>query len=123
MIRQMPRQISTKDFSYSIDGFAAKVNLENYTAIVRGKWRLLRGTDTSGNFTIVLIGPYAVSPDLTGYQILVAAGYQPVDAMQALGLDHNHLRTMQKEHRKRVAQSKAAPRRGNTNSLDDLQGK
>jgi hypothetical protein len=35
MIKQIPRQLSTKDRSLSIDGFASAVNLENYTAVDR----------------------------------------------------------------------------------------
>jgi len=120
MIRKIPRQFSTKEMSFSIDGYAAKANLENYTAIVRGQWKLLRGTDTLGNFTTVLVGPYEIQPDLNGYHILIIAGFQHVDALQALGLDRTSLRTLKREHAKRVAASKSNPRVGRTNALDDL---
>lgn len=120
MIKQLPKQVSDKLTSSSVEGIAATMNLENYAALVRGKWKLIRGTDANNHFMTVLVGPYEISPDMTGYQILVLAGFQPVDAMQALGLDHKRLRTLQKNHRARLANAKANPRRGNTNSLDDL---
>lgn len=123
MIKQIPRQLSTKDRSLSIDGFASAVNLENYTAVVRGPWKLLRGTNTSGNFTVVLVGPHAVPSNLVGIQILMAAGFSDVDAMLALGVTRNEYRAWTKTQRTRKREAAAQPRMGSTTALDDLKGK
>lgn len=120
MIRQTPKQFTTRMAGQSIDEYAAVCNLENYTAVVCGRWKLIRGTDTKGNFTVILIGPYTIIPDLVGYGILIDAGFQPIDAMLALGIDRKHLRTMQRNHRNHAAQAKASPRMGSTTALDDL---
>ena len=120
MIKQIPEQLSTKDLSLSIDSFAAKCNLENYSAVVRGPWKLLRGTNTAGKFTTVLVGPYPVTSNLVGVQILMSVGFSDVDAMMALGVHRNEYRAWLKGQRARLRETKAQSRRGSTTALDDL---
>lgn len=120
MIRQIPVQHIDKQPEPNIEGYASACGLENYTAVVRGKWKLIRGTDSRGQFTVVLVGPHAVTSNLVGIQILMAAGFSDVDAMLALGVNHIEYKNWLKQQRARVKVSKAQPRMGRTNSLDDL---
>ncbi|AWY08550.1 hypothetical protein HOT49_gp291 [Erwinia phage vB_EamM_Alexandra] len=120
MIRQIPKQHIDKQPEPNIESYAAVCNLENYTAVVRGKWKLVRGTDASGNFTVVLVGPHAVTSNLVGIQILMAAGFSDVDAMFALGVNHIEYKGWLKQQRNRNKTAKAQPRMGNTCALDDL---
>ena len=123
MIRQLPLQLLTKDSEVTAQSTAARLGLANYTVIVRGGWQLICGTGADRSPRIALIGPYHVSPDLTGFQILNAAGYSEIDAMLALGLHRNDLRQMQKVQRARVKAVKEQKRIGSTTALDDLKGK
>lgn len=122
MIRQVPVTISSKEPNTSIEEVAFVRGFQNYSVVVRGPWRLIRCTD-SVELKVVLIGPYSVMPDLTGYQILTAAGFSSVDAALALGAKHYEVKTWQKQQRARVKAAKAQPRMGSTTALDDLKGK
>lgn len=119
MIRQVPIRISSKEPNTSIEEVALVRGFKNYTVVVRGQWRLIRCTDTV-DLKVVLIGPYDVTPNITGYEILTSAGFSSVDAALALGAKHYEIKTWQKQQRARLKAAKAQPRLGRTNALDDL---
>lgn len=123
MIKQIPRQFADKDSKLTIEDRAAVLNLTDYTVVVRGKWKMIRGTNKNGHFTVVLVGPHAVTSNLVGLQILMAAGFSDVDAMLALGVTRGEYKTWLKQQRARVRESKSQPRMGSTTALDDLKGK
>jgi len=123
MIKKIPTQQIDKDMALRIEDYAAACNLTDYTAVVRGAWKLIRGTNKNGQFTVVLVGPHAVTSNLVGIQILMAAGFSDVDAMLALGVTRGEYKTWVKQQRARVRESKTQPRMGSTTSLDDLKGK
>lgn len=121
MVQKIPAQKIDKDCALRIEDCATASGFTDYTAVVRGKWKLLRGNDASGTFTVVLIGPHAVTSNLVGIQILMAAGFSDVDAMLALGVARHEHKTWLKHQRARVRQSKAQARRTTaTISLDDF---
>ncbi|QZE57496.1 hypothetical protein MPK71_gp287 [Erwinia phage pEa_SNUABM_1] len=123
MIKQIPRQFTEKDSKLTIEDHAAVLELTDYTVVVRGKWKMIRGTNKSGRFTVVLVGPHPVTSNLVGIQILMAAGFSDVDAMLALGVTRGEHKTWLKQQRARIRESKSQPRMGSTTALDDLKGK
>ena len=106
-----------------IEHMAEKLFLTNYTAICRGGYKLVCGTDSQGDRISLVCGPYVLQSNLWGVRKLLDAGFGEADALVAVGLTRNayaSLKKKEREEKKAVEQAAKQPRRGSAISLDDL---
>ncbi|QZE56143.1 hypothetical protein pEaSNUABM52_00285 [Erwinia phage pEp_SNUABM_52] len=121
MIKQLPNIVK----GMNCDDAADYVGLHEYSATVKGTWRLIHGLSASGERVVVLSVPqdHHVLPDYKGVQTLIHYGFKEVDALLALCIHRNEYAQMKKKDRaakRKAAEVKQQPRRSGPVSLDDL---
>lgn len=109
----------------TVEQMAEKLNLSSYNAIHRGGYTVVFGTDSQGDRTSIVCGPYVLQQNLAGARRLLDAGFSDTDMCLALGLSrraYTDLKKKEREEKKAAEQAaKQQPRRGTTTvSLDDL---
>ncbi|QYW05642.1 hypothetical protein pEaSNUABM25_00286 [Erwinia phage pEa_SNUABM_25] len=109
--------------SMSVEQLAQALRIQNFNATVRGEFKLVAGTNSSGYITSALSSPVEVLRDLKGVQTLKDAGFSDPDIALALGIDRLRLKKVYNEARKSNKKPVApAPvqRTSKAISLDDL---
>lgn len=105
----------------TVEQMAEKLNLSSYNAIHRGGYTVVFGTDSQGDRTSIVCGPYVLQQNLAGARRLLDAGFSEPDMCLALGLTRAAYSALKKKERAELKAQQQTPRRtGGIVSLDDL---